>query len=365
MGNKVVVVCPKPTRPFGSNLERPSICDKNGYRIITLNSYTHPKSSIQGRLKESYSFGQRVAEYIRGHSHEIDVIYANTHPTFGQYLLLREAKKENIPTVLHIQDIYPESLMQKLGLAGKFANPFLVKIDRHEMVKAKKIVTISESMKNHLISSRGYSHDFLSVIYNWQDETIFNDSDTDPQQQEFCFMFVGSLSPTAGLETVIESFVQANISNSKLVFAGDGTSKEKCIKLAQNYPNVKIEFLSVSPPDVPRIQKQANVLLLPLKKGISKTAMPSKFPAYLFSGIPVLACVESDSEIATHIRNSGAGWVVEPENVQDLSEAMRVCHSAERKTMQGMGEKAKRYGIEHFSRMANLKKLCNLILEQA
>ena len=84
------------------------------------------------------------------------------------------------------------------------------------------------------------------------------------------------------ISVLIKSFASANIDNSKLVIAGGGSEKNRCLNLAKNY-TCEIEFIEASLEDVPKIQAKADILLLPLKKGIGKTASPSKLPAYMFS----------------------------------------------------------------------------------
>lgn len=110
--HEVVVLCPKPTRPSGFRFEK--AFNPDAYKVVRLNSYTCAASSIFGRLRESYSFGRHCAGYIVNAIEKPACIYINSWPLFSQYLIIKAANKINVPCVVHIQDVYPESLANKL-----------------------------------------------------------------------------------------------------------------------------------------------------------------------------------------------------------------------------------------------------------
>lgn len=122
--NSVTVICPKPTRPHGFSFAN-EIEAKN-HKVVRLNSYTLSESKIIGRLRESYSFGKHCSLYIAEHKDKIDVIYANTWPLFAQYFAIKVAKKYHIPITIHVQDVYPESLSNKLPILTPLFNFFFI-----------------------------------------------------------------------------------------------------------------------------------------------------------------------------------------------------------------------------------------------
>lgn len=355
----VTVLCPPVSRPIG-NIQQRKIESHDNLTVITLPCYTCPESKVFGRLKESYSFGLAVAKYIRTNKENIQAIYANTHPTFGQYLLLNEAKRHSIPVIIHVQDIYPESLTQKLGMFGSLVKPLLIWYDKSKMKKAAGIITISPLMKQALTKSRGYSPDFVDIVYNWQNDSIFKNI-LNEESQKFTFMFAGSLNPTASLGTVIEAFAKAKLDNSQLILAGDGSDKQHCMELASKFKDVDIVFEPIMPKTVPFVQAKADVLLLPLKTGISMTALPSKLPAYMFSSKPIIACADEGSDIASIIRESKCGWVIEPDNPNQLSKQMTECYAFNSNELRDFGKRGYKYAIDNFTKRQNLDKICRII----
>ena len=360
--NNVTVISPFPTRPYGSNY-RNHITQNHPFIHKIITSYTSPKSNLIGRMQESFSLGRASSKFLHSKKNSIDIIYANTWPIFAQYLLVKTAKKLNIPVILHIQDVYPESFIAKLpNIFGNIVRFLILPIDIFVLNNVKEVITISPHMKNYLVSTRNLNQTNVKVIRNWQNDKLFTRHIFQKKNNldKFVFMYLGSISPSAGIELLIESFASANINNSKLVIAGSGSDKNKCINLAKNF-NCEIDFIEVILDCVHEVQAIADVLLLPLKKGIGKTASPSKLPAYMFSKKPIIACVDSDSDTAMLINESNCGWVLPPENIEVLSTAMKKINKIEDKVLIKKGLNGFNFAVENLSKKNNLKKIVNLI----
>lgn len=356
----VVVLCPKPTRPNGKIFTN-SDTITYPFKKIVLNSYTHPKSDFIGRMKESWDFGKKTVEYIKKHYLNIGCIYINTWPIFAQYLTLDIAKHYNIPTIIHIQDIYPESMLPRLGVLGRLAAKPLMLLDKCKISKATLIFAISENMRQYIIENRKISENKIVTIRNWQNDSLFKNPtrDNNKKTKKFTFMFAGSISPAAGIPFLINSFIHAELENARLIIAGDGSDKKICQDIANQHTDVDISFCSITPETIPEVQQKADVLLLPLKKGIGYTASPSKLPAYMFSSKPVLACVDQGSDTERIINNSQGGWVCKAENEKELIEKMREIIYLPNQSLIEKGSSARNYALVHFTKETNL----NLIID--
>lgn len=361
--HEVVVLSPKPTRPFGMSFNE-QVTFSN-FKHYVLPSYTHPQSNVLGRLRESFSFGRYLSNFIEGRHESIEVVYANVWPLFSQYALSCICKKYKIPLVLHVQDIYPESLSKKIPLAGSFFNRILLPFDKYVLKNTSVVVSISNQMRDKLVTTRALDPDHVQVIRNWQDDSKFIPMlSTNTNKRPFTFLYLGSISPSAGVELLIHAFAKAEIGDSRLVIAGNGSDKARCIKIASQYKGIDIQFIDALPAQVPKIQASADVLLLPLKKGIAETALPSKMTAYMFSSKPIIASVDQPSEIASIVTNNECGWVIDAEDVNALAQTFKRSFSTEKESLNEMGNRALAYAKEHLAKDVNLTKLTNLIKKQ-
>ena len=366
VNHKVTVISPKPTRPFGFKFLRKDI--NKSYSLINLDSYTCPESNFYGRFKESYSFGLACSKYIKENRDNIDLIYMNSWPIFAQYLTVKEANKFGISIITHIQDVYPESLSTKIPILGFLFNLIFKPIDKIILKKSKKIIAISEKMKNYLNDSRQISLKKIKVVKNWQDEEAFinyeeTKNNNSVEQRLFTFMYMGNIGPVAGIDLLIDSFSKANLGNCRLLIAGSGSKRIELENLVSLRKIERVNFVDVPDGMVPEIQGSADIMLLPIKKGAASSSIPSKLPAYMFSQKPIIASVDMDSDSARVINEAKAGWVIEPENIDMLIDAMREASLTKKSELELKGENGFNFAMENLSKKNNLKQLVKAILE--
>jgi len=366
--NLVTVISPRPSRPFGNKFNKNKL-DFNFEHIIA-RSYIYPLSNIFGRFKESLSFGKYCYKYIAEHNQDIDIIYANTWPLLGQYFAVKASKKFGIPIIIHVQDIYPESLSKKLTIGANLLTWTLIPIDKYILKHATRIIFISQKMKEYLVKTRKIEHNKVEVISNWQDEKSFLNYNTNPQnkiEKPFTFMYLGNIGPVAGVDILIDAFVKLPTKNCRLIIAGSGSMKESLMQHAKKYPQYKynITFWPAPEGKAPEILNKADVLLLPIKKGYASTSIPSKLPAYMFSSKPIIACADEDSDTALAVYEANCGWVIEPENSNLLTILMTKVITYDKKSLAIFGSNGKQYALTHFSKKNNLPKIIKIIRDTA
>ena len=224
-------------------------------------------------------------------------------------------------------------------------------------------MAISDKMKNYLAETRDIDVNKISVVINWQNEKEFLDYQERAKdisiEYPFTFMYMGNIGPVAGVDLLIDAFMQAKFESARLVIAGSGSMKEQLRAKASNCK--EIEFWDVPNGKVPEIQAQADVMMLPIKKGAASSSIPSKLPAYMFSAKPIIGYVDADSDTANAIMEAGCGWVIEPENVEKLAETMEIVCALDKDVLEDKAKKAQTYGLAHFSKKENLSRLVKVI----
>lgn len=370
---EVIVIKPLPSRPQGFKIPEYNY-EGLSYRVIEVESYRCPESKFIGRYRETKSFGRAAARYIKEHHDEIDFIYNDCWWLWGVNMVAKKAVKYGIPYITPVQDVYPEAILNRLPTAilKKIAAVWLGRIDRYTLQHASKVHTIGQPLVDYLSRTRDIPKERFVLVRNWQDERRFTDyveareNDT-PKNSYFIFMFLGSVGKATGLETVIKAFDNARLSNAKLMIAGNGNYRDEYIRYAKSLGNENVFFCDAPFDQVPAIQSKADVLLLPLKKGIGKTSIPSKLPAYMFSSKPVLASVDTDSDVASCIREAQAGWICEPECLESLTLCMKKVYQTSKEELVAMGKRGFDYSIQHFSKKVNLPiivKACEDVIER-
>lgn len=361
----VTVLCPKPSRPNGFSFDAIEKEDCANADIVRLDSYVHPASGFIGRLRENLSFGKKAAEFIKANHSNISCIYVNSWPLFSQKSIVKISKKYDIPVVMHIQDIYPESLLSKTNpLVGKIMYALLLPIDKYVLRNSRAIIAVSDKMKSHLSKTRNIPDNKITVIQNWQDEDKFVSyslSKKDRVKTKFTFMYLGNNGPVAGVDFLIDCFGKSGIRDARLVIAGSGSQTERCKVLASSFEDSDIGFAGVPDGAVPEIQDSADVMLLPVKKGAAMSSIPSKLPAYMFSSKPIIGSLDRESDTARVIFASDCGIVVNPEDEDELIGAMKTIMAMSDGQRKRLGENGFKYAMEYLSKRSNLDKIINVI----
>ncbi len=379
-GHDVRAVCPYPSRPLGTRFtefeDEKGIVKKvvRGVTIIRVPSYTSPESQLWRRMRESWSFGHWVARVLADSAWRPAVVYEDSWPMLAQGLIAARCRKFGIPRVTHIMDTYPESAFAKVpGWCALAVGKPLFCLDRANARQALKVVTVSESMRRTYESSRGVPANRLEVIHTWQDEGPFahrfdrvqvaSRYNVDPRR--FTFAYLGNIGAVAGVEHLICSFQEANLTDAQMLIIGQGSRKDTCVQLAARM-RARVQF--ISDPEVahvPMLQSLADVCLLPLKRGAAYSSVPSKLSAYMLSGKPVLAAVDADSDSARLIRAAECGCVVEPEDVETLAQKMHELHSWAPGALAAAGARGRTFALAHLSKAQGVRKLAGIVLEAA
>lgn len=359
--NAVTVIAPKPSRPAGYDFSHcPPI--NGGFKLVRVDTYIYTASKIVGRSKEGVSLGRAIAKYIKGHHDEFDVIYMMVSPYFAEYHIAKAATKYALPLVRHIQDVFPEPIVRRIPVFGNLVFKLALPIDKYICHHSTRTVCIGDRIKHYIASTRKADESRMYVVMNWQDESRFCERiPYNKKSDVFTYMFLGNLSTAANLHYLIKCYAESGSVGTRLVIAGTGNIKDSLIELASLYPDARIEFRDAPSADVNRIQAEADILLLPLRKTVALRCNPSKLPAYMFSCRPILACVETGSDVDASIKTAECGWVVEPEDAEALRKMFLELPLTPREELEKKGENGYLYSQQYLTKAVNLQRLVNVI----
>lgn len=379
-GCVVTVLCPQPSRPLNTDYskyhaQQSIVSNEKNIKIVRLPSFSSPESRMLPRIWESISFGLEVVKYLSAKKNKPALLYVNSWPLFSQSIIVAFAKKNAIPIVLQVMDIYPEALTNKLPvyLRSVFYTP-LKWLDNWIAKSSTIVAVISENLRYSYSKSRGITIDSVVTIPTWQDESAFLNIPSRSQccrrygisQDTFTFLFLGNIGPIAGVDLLIRAFADAGLNNSQLLIVGDGAAKSDCVMLVNELNLKSVHFISdPEVANVPILQNMADVCMLPMKRGASLSSIPSKFSSYLFSAIPVIATVDQQSDTALFVRQAECGWVGEADDLVWLVNTMKEVAQMSHEQLETIGQRGREYGLIHFSKSAGVVKLAETVMKAA
>lgn len=219
---------------------------------------------------------------------DYDAVFIQSNTVAGIAVAIIRKKLPHAVITLNIQDIFPYNALY----SGKIKNRLLFKLfaaeQRYGYKKSDHIITISEDMKETLISD-GVSEKKIDVIYNWsyQDEsyTITNNFAVSKMIKKdfFNVVYAGNIGVMQNVDLIIEC--AKLLMNEKTIWFhifGNGVYKDQLISKAKGYKIKNISFWPMQTPELaPAIYCAADINIIPLADNIYKTALPSKIATCL------------------------------------------------------------------------------------
>ena len=99
------------------------------------------------------------------------------------------------------------------------------------------------------------------------------------------------------------------------VINGGGSAKEALERDASDLPNIR--FAPYQPKErLAEVLATGDVHVVPLKRGLAASSVPSKTYSILAAGRPLLASIDTGTEVARLVERAGCGAAVEPDDPQ-------------------------------------------------
>lgn len=260
-----------------------------------------------------------------------DVILANVHPPVFMGLALRIIQRlTGTPYVLHCQDIHPESAQRAGKMRHAAIYAWLRECDRRNCTRAEAVVTLGDDMVRTL-ADRGGSLPNTVVINNPPlDVDLAHAAEVLPaplnthDHDRFRVLFAGNLGNFQGLDEIIAAAHQlAARQDIQFIFMGEGLAKERLVDSAADLVERTVWFLPYQ-----RVEAawtaigRCDLGLVSLLPEIYRYAFPSKSMMYFAAGCPVLAVMESESELAATIHRYGLGYVAPQGDIARLTDTI-------------------------------------------
>lgn len=266
---------------------------------------------------------------------DYDAVFIQSTTVAGFATFVTRKKLPKAKITLNIQDIFPYNALY----SGKIKNSFLFKIfaaeQRYGYKHSDRIITISEDMKETLVSD-GVPEKKIEVVYNWSYQDDFYDIKDDSSvsrmfnKKYFNIVYAGNIGVMQNVDIIVDC---ANLmKNDKGVWfhiIGNGVYKDRLISKAKEYGISNITFWPIQPPEsAPAVYCAADVNIIPLARDICKTALPSKIATCLACQKPIVLVFGGKSIFGNRVKEKTNCQLTSSENAKELLEAIKMIQSA-------------------------------------
>ena len=335
MGYQVTVITCFPNFPKGKVFEgyTNKIYEKeniDGINVIRVWSYITENNGFVKRIIDYISYA--ITSFIFGLYIKTDLIIA-TSPQFFTAISGRVLSFfKRTPWVMEVRDLWPDSIAA-VGSMDKTSKSFkLLKIiESHLYFNASKIIVVTNSFKNYLITEHQITPEKIGVfkngiIINNLKKPKLNDvialKESLGLENKIVISYIGTHGLAHGLRFILESISKISNPDLHFLFIGDGAEKQKLIDYSNKLHSKNFTFLeSVTKIDIPLYIDSSDYSLVNLKKSDEfKNVIPSKIFENIAMYKPILLGVEGESKKL--INDYGVGVCFEPENEKSFLNAL-------------------------------------------
>lgn len=241
---------------------------------------------------------------------------------------LKEYCQEKEINIIHSHHRFPEFLSNRI----KNSMGIKTVVTVHNFVTGFKfisyrsdiVLSISNSVKNHLMTYFGIKTNKIEVLYNCVKlEKSQNKSKREVKsgygipQDHFILLYVGRIAPEKGIETLLE-VLKLLVNNSQKIFlilVGNNTALFGSNIYKGNFENL---LLLPAKEDLSKLYYIADALVLPsLKEGLGYTMLEAGLNKIPFLG-------SKTGGIAEFIEDGVNGFLFKPDNAVELTEKIQL-----------------------------------------
>lgn len=338
-GHSVSVLTGFPNYPVGrvypgysqrlSHVETPS----PGVLVRRVPLYPSHDANPVKRVANYASFAVSATVQAQRHLGDADVAWVYNSPAPVGSVARRLSRKTGLPFLLHVMDVWPDSVLQSGmvagGIAHRAAERGLTRMVQSTYAAASAIAVTSPGQVD-LLASRGVPEERLRYVPVWADEELFFPRPPDrtllpepARDASLVVMYAGAMGHVQKLDTAIRATVAARDVGVHLVMVGSGIAMNGLRQLAQDLGAKNVHFTGPRPSrEMGDLTAAADLHLVALADTpLLRVTMPSKVQAIMASARPILASCVGDAAEVTEA--AGAGVAVTPGDLAGMTAVLR------------------------------------------
>lgn len=295
-----------------------------------------------------------------------DVIYVYATQMTAAFAPAIWRRTRGIPFVLHVQDLWPESVTGSGMVRGHLLKksvdailrPWLSAVYR----RSAAVIAIAPTMRTLLIE-RGVDEGKLHTVLNWAEESATQRDQADRRQlrehtSSLSVVYAGNLGELQDLETVVRAAAKVkNLSDFSLTLVGAGVAERRLKRLAIELDATNVVFRGYVPfGEMGDIYASSDFQMISLANlRILRGTIPSKFQGSLVNGIPVITTVAGD--VSDIVLTQQVGLVSAPGDVEGLAATFRAAYALTTNERRAMGENARSYYASEMSMVSGIDRI--------
>jgi colanic acid biosynthesis glycosyl transferase WcaI len=226
------------------------------------------------------------------------------------------------PLVFNIQDVFPDVAVELGAITDERVIGAARLLERLTYRRADAVTVLSDDLRDNVAAKLPASQqDKVRVIPNFVDTDAIRPRERVNAYRrqlglttETVVMYAGNVGLSQSLDLLVAAAEKlADRDDVVFVVNGGGSGRPALEQRAAGLANFR--FVDYQPKErLPEVLAAADIHVVPLKRGLARSSVPSKTYSILAAGRPLLASVDADTEVARVVRRAQSGVHVEPDD---------------------------------------------------
>ena len=256
------------------------------------------------------------------------VMMSTCPPVIGSFLIAIACKIKGYDFYYHVCDVQPEVGLIFKDYKFQIIFNILKIIDKITCFLSKKIIVMSNDMKNSLLLRGNLKKDKFHIIQNIslpifktkKQKVSVKGINESKIGKDLSVIFTGNIGRFQSLENLIHAFNSYELSRIKLTLLGEGKELKNLKKIKLKYKNIFFKGWK-SPQKTQEYLLNSDIAVVSLKKDVIKYAYPSKTITYINNGIPIVSILEEKSELAKMIKKEKIGFNIPKNDIKTIKKS--------------------------------------------
>ena len=325
---------------------------------------------IRSKTLNGIIFTLAAAKYLLSNARKNDAVILTTAPPFLAVVGYLANLLFKLDYICLIYDLYPDAVVE-LGVVSRHHAIATLwnKINAIVWRRSKKIVVLTETMKQRIVARHPTIASKITVIHNWADSTWIKPLDKKDNwfarqqkiDREFTVLYSGNLGYCHDLDTIINTAKLLKDRPIKFVFIGAGVKYHIGRKMAAEFNLNNCRFLPYQDKvNLPYSLTACDLSLVSIAPGFEGIIAPSKVYGIMAASKAIAAICEPNSYLRQLISNAKCGAAFNNNDSDSLARFI-LALAADPQLANIMGNAGRRYMKKHFTPQIIARQYCEVL----
>lgn len=372
-GWKITVFCAKPSLTL-SQPEKSNPVSQfayEGIQVIQLSTWGVQMKSLFERALFAVTFLLSSAWMSLRYIRHYDALMVTTNPPFIGLVGVLVQWLAHKPYLMLVYDVYPDIAIKTGDLSARSPIAWLwERLTRVILRRSNEIVVIGRDMRKVIEKKLDTSSmSRITMVPNWSDEAHVQPVAVETNsfireyglENKLVVQYAGRMGRTHNLEPLVEAAVLLRTQPVIFQFVGDGAKRQSLQTLVARYQLNNVQFVPYQPMErLAEMLSAASLAVVCLESIYTGLSVPSKTYGVMASAKPILAFLDSESEIGLTILEANCGFVMKDPSGAQVADAIRALLSNQQ-LRQELGQNARREFLKKYTLSKAVEQYDNLL----